>query len=143
MSSATTTSRAADWFATHRATLDGAREAIRTRAFFSAYFEVPSAKAYGETAAAEGKAAFDARIGKPFVLDQPGTTGHLGSERSPFGIELERRHLLKLEVQPMGAFQRVTYAGSGPGLCEAAIRLPAQITLPAAVPAPRYSEGAH
>jgi len=88
MSSATTATRAADWFATYRATLDGAREAIRTRAFFSAYFEVPSAKAYGETAAAEGKAAFDARIGKPFVLDQPGTTGHLGSERSPFGIEL-------------------------------------------------------
>ena len=92
MSSATTTSCAADWFATHRATLDGAREAIRTRAFFSAYFEVPSAKAYGETAAAEGKAAFDARIGKPFVLDQPGTTGHLGSERSPFGIELGVRY---------------------------------------------------
>jgi len=92
MSSATTTSCATDWFATHRATLDGAREAIRTRAFFSAYFEVPSAKAYGETAAAEGKAAFDARIGKPFVLDQPGTTGHLGSERSPFGIELGVRY---------------------------------------------------
>jgi phenylacetic acid degradation protein paaN len=88
MSSATTTPRAADWFATHRATLDGAREAIRTRGFYSAYFEVPSAKAYGETAAAEGKAAFDARIGKPFVLDQPGTTGLIGSERSPFGIEL-------------------------------------------------------
>ncbi len=88
MSSATTTSRASDWFATHRSTLEGASEAIRTRAFYSAYFEVPSAKAYGETAAAEGKAAFEARLGKPFVLDQPGTTGHIGSERSPFGIEL-------------------------------------------------------
>ena len=88
MSSATTTSRAADWFSAHRATLDKAREAIRTRAFFSAYFEVPSPKAYGDTASADGKAAFDARLNKPFELDQPGTTGRIGAERSPFGMAL-------------------------------------------------------
>ncbi len=92
MSSQATTSRAHGWFGDHHTTLLGALKAIRTREFFSAYVEVPSAKAYGETAAADGKAAFEGRLGKSFELDQPGSSGNIGEERSPFGIELGVRY---------------------------------------------------
>ena len=33
---------------------------------------MPSPKVYGETAQADGKAAFDGYLGKEFALDQPG-----------------------------------------------------------------------
>jgi phenylacetic acid degradation protein paaN len=72
----------------HRATLDGALEAIRTRGYWSAYDEMPSPKSYGETAAEDGKAAFGAHLGQRFALDQPGEQGWHGGERSPYGIEL-------------------------------------------------------
>jgi phenylacetic acid degradation protein paaN len=70
----------------HRETLDRALEAIRDRAFWTPYAEMP--KAYGETAAAEGKAAFEAYLGHPFPLAQPGTDELAGAERSPYGTEL-------------------------------------------------------
>ena len=62
----------------HRATLDGALNAIRTRGYWSAYNEMPSPKTYGETAADDGKKAFEAHLGKQFVLDQPGQKGWAG-----------------------------------------------------------------
>ena len=72
----TTLASGADLLARHREKLDKAREAIRTRAYYSAFPESASGKVYGETAAAEGKAAFEARLGKGFALEQPasGTT---------------------------------------------------------------------
>lgn len=76
-------------FDQHRATLDGALDAIRTRSYWSPYSEMPSPKAYGESAAAEGKAAFEACLGQRFVLDQPGQTGWVGGERSPYGVTLD------------------------------------------------------
>ena len=75
-------------FEKHRATLDQALAAMRSRGFWSPYLEIPSPKVYGESAAADGKAAFDALLGKPFDLDQPGRTGWLAPERSPYGVEL-------------------------------------------------------
>ena len=84
----TTLASGTDLFARHRETLDRAREAIRTRAYFSAYPESASGKVYGETAAAEGKAAFEARLGRPFVLDQPSTGESTSTERSPYGLPL-------------------------------------------------------
>ncbi len=75
-------------FERHRQTLEGAVSAIRSRAYWSAYPEVPSAKFYGETGKAEGQAAFQARLGKPFVIDQPGTAGQVGPESSPFGLNI-------------------------------------------------------
>jgi len=83
------TERALDWFSSHRATLDTARETIRTRAFWSAYPEVPSGKVYGETANADGKAAFEARLGKTFDLGQPSSGTTTSTERSPYGIALD------------------------------------------------------
>jgi phenylacetic acid degradation protein paaN len=84
----TTLAHGADLFERHRETLDGARAAIRSRAYYSAYPESASGKVYGETAAAEGKAAFDARLGRPFALDQPATGETVAPERSPYGLAL-------------------------------------------------------
>ncbi|MFD8543634.1 phenylacetic acid degradation protein PaaN [Streptomyces sp. NPDC059649] len=70
----------------HRPTLDQALETIRTRAYWSPHPEHP--KAYGETAAADGAAAFEALRGKRFELTQPGTDDWTGQEVSPYGPEL-------------------------------------------------------
>lgn len=78
-----------DFFAKHEATLQGALEAIAIRGFWTAYPEAPSGRIYGETAAADGEAAFKARLGKPFPLNQPGTRAMVGGERSPFGFALD------------------------------------------------------
>jgi len=88
----TTLASGTDLFARYSEKLDKAREAIRSRAYYSAYPESPSGKIYGETAAAEGKAAFDARLGKPFALDQPSTGETVATERSPYGIALDVRY---------------------------------------------------
>jgi len=72
----------------HRATLEGALAAIATRGYWSAYNEMPSPKAYGETAPEDGKQAFAAHLGQPFDLGQPGQAGWQGGEQSPYGIEI-------------------------------------------------------
>ncbi len=72
----------------HRATLDGAIDAIRTRSYWSPYGEMPSPRIYGEGADAAGKAAFDALPGQRFELDQPGLTGWYERETSPYGTTL-------------------------------------------------------
>ena len=76
-------------FEKHRAKLESALEAIRTRGYWPAYSEMPSPKVYGETAPDDGKRAFEAHLGKQFSLDQPGQTGWLGGERSPYGVALD------------------------------------------------------
>ncbi len=75
-------------FEKHRATLDGALNAIATRGYWSPFAEMPSPKIYGETAAADGKAVFEAHLGKQFELNQPGQTGWGGREASPYGIAM-------------------------------------------------------
>jgi phenylacetic acid degradation protein paaN len=73
----------------HRPVLDQALEAIRTRGYFSAFPESPSPKVYGESAAADGKAAFEAVLGTSFALETPGATGTVATEKSPFGLPLD------------------------------------------------------
>ena len=75
-------------FEKHRVTLEGALDAIRTRAYWSAYSEMPSPNVYGESAADDGKRAFEAHLGRQFELGQPGRQGWLGGERSPYGVPL-------------------------------------------------------
>ncbi|MFJ9644361.1 phenylacetic acid degradation protein PaaN [Streptomyces sp. NPDC004244] len=79
--------------AKHRPTLDQALEAIRSRAYWSPHPEHP--KAYGETAPADGLAAFEALKGARFELDQPGTDGWTGGEVSPYGpaLDIEYPHV--------------------------------------------------
>lgn len=72
----------------HRPTLDRALDAIRTREFWSPHPEHP--KAYGEGAAEEGKAAFDALRGSRFeVPGQPVSGEWVASEVSPYGLEMD------------------------------------------------------
>jgi len=68
--------------------LDRALAATRVRGYWSAYPESPSPKVYGEGAAEAGRQAYESLLGKPFELDQPGTIGWVGAERSPYGPEL-------------------------------------------------------
>jgi phenylacetic acid degradation protein paaN len=75
-------------FERHAATLERALGAIADRGYWSAFSESPSPKVYGEGAAEAGKAAFDALRDKPFPLEQPGTVGSVGGEKSPFGFPL-------------------------------------------------------
>jgi phenylacetic acid degradation protein paaN len=81
-----------DLVSRHQSTLDDALTAIRTRGYFSAYAESPSPRVYGETAAAEGRAAYDAWLGIDFPVETPGATGRVATERSPYGPELGVRY---------------------------------------------------
>lgn len=79
----------ADLIERHRPTLEKAVAAAHDRTYFSAYPESPSPRVYGETAAADGLAAYGAYLGKPFPgLDTPGADGEAGGERSPYGPDL-------------------------------------------------------
>src|SRR6185312_13509502 len=79
-------------FSKHQATLDQALATIEGRGYWSPFVEMPSPKAYGETANDAGKAAFEALIGKPFPLDQPNDGTSVGHEVSPFGPDLNIRY---------------------------------------------------
>src|SRR2546429_5178033 len=82
----------ADFSTAHRETLDRAVQAIKERRYWSPFPESPSPRVYGETAAADGQQAFEAYLGNDFPLDQPGITGRVSTERSPYGIELGIRY---------------------------------------------------
>ena len=75
------------FFAAHRDLLERAVAACRARTYWSAYPESASGKIYGETAKADGEAAFKAMLGKPFELDQP-SDKRAGKEVSPYGMAL-------------------------------------------------------
>ncbi|WP_246796635.1 phenylacetic acid degradation protein PaaN [Burkholderia perseverans] len=79
-------------FTKHEATLQQALSAIETRGYWSPFAEMPSPKVYGESAAADGEAAFQAQLGQRFALDQPGTGGEVGAELSPYGFPLGIRY---------------------------------------------------
>ncbi len=71
----------------HQAVLDEACHALATRQYYSRYPESPSPKVYGESAAADGLAAYQARLGQPFtsLAGQPTDGTEVGSEVSPYG----------------------------------------------------------
>lgn len=74
----------AELFARHRATLEAAVAACRTRGFWTPYPEVPSGKVYGESAKADAEAAFAGLRGTLFPLDQEGRGEPVGEEVSPW-----------------------------------------------------------
>jgi phenylacetic acid degradation protein paaN len=76
-----------DFYETHRGTLDKALATIASRDYWSPYPESP--RAYGEDAPAAGEAAFQARLGKAFELDQPGEGTMAVAESSPYGLALD------------------------------------------------------
>ncbi len=71
-------------FEQHRALLDKAIDACKKRYSWTAYPESPSSKIHGKEIPAQGKAAFDALLGRPFAMDMPGTIDRVGEEVSPF-----------------------------------------------------------
>jgi phenylacetic acid degradation protein paaN len=85
----TTAPTRTDWLAAHRERLDGALAAIRSRGYYSAFPESPSPRVYGETAAEDGKAAFEAHRGTKYPLETPGSNGTVTTEQSPYGIQLD------------------------------------------------------
>ena len=76
------------FFDRHAELLQKAVDATRTRGYWSPYAEMPSPRAYGESANDDGKKAFESHLHCVFDLDQPGTMGQLSTEVSPFGIDL-------------------------------------------------------
>lgn len=85
---------ASDLTEAHRETLQRGREALASRSYFSRYPESPSPRVYGESAAAQGLAAFEAHLGSDFVAlaDQPTDGTFAGSEVSPYGPRLGVRY---------------------------------------------------
>ncbi|GGM13602.1 phenylacetic acid degradation oxidoreductase [Micromonospora yangpuensis] len=79
-------------YSRHADTLQRALTAITERAYWSAYPESPSPRVYGETAAADGHAAFEAYLDGDFPLDQPGGGERIATEASPFGLKLGVRY---------------------------------------------------
>lgn len=78
----------ADLFNKHQATIEKAVEMLLSRGYWSAFPEMPSGRIYGETAKADGEAAFNAMLGADFALDQPADNGRTGAEISPYGLPL-------------------------------------------------------
>lgn len=70
--------------ARHAATLEAAIHAVETRCNWSPFRDSPSSRFHAPGKPQAGKAAFEARLGQPFDLDQPGIIGWLGDEESPF-----------------------------------------------------------
>ncbi len=101
---------AQDLLAKHRATLDQALAAIDQRGYWSPFAEMPSPKAYGEQAQAQGQAAFEARLHKRFDLGQPAGAEEVGEEVSPFGGALQVRYP-KADVDALVAAAQQALAG--------------------------------
>ncbi|WP_419911746.1 phenylacetic acid degradation protein PaaN [Hoeflea sp.] len=77
------------FFERHKATLEKALDAARTRDYWSPYPEVASGKIYGETAKDDGAGAFKSRLGQAFdIAGHPSDGGTVGKEQSPYGLEL-------------------------------------------------------
>ncbi len=74
----------------HQGILDEASVAIRQRGFYTRYPEIPSPRVYGETAVADGLAAYEAYLGRRFpdLDDQPSDGTEVGDEVSPYGPRL-------------------------------------------------------
>ena len=78
-----------DFYGRHETLLKRAIKAISDRTYFSAYPESASPKIYGETAKADGDAAFETLLGKRFAFDERHPAeAYLGAETSPYGKPL-------------------------------------------------------
>ncbi|WP_374299180.1 phenylacetic acid degradation protein PaaN [Paracoccus sp. (in: a-proteobacteria)] len=77
-----------DFIARHRRMLEDAVQALHARTFWTPFSEVPSGKIYGETAKADGEAAYAALLGQPFALPGHPKQRRLGAEVSPWGKAL-------------------------------------------------------
>ena len=123
MSQVTSGTTPAQLFDKHHATLEAAVQAIHARGYWTPYPEMPSPKVYGETAQEDGRRAVEACFGQDFELDQPGRSGWMASERSPYGVELGVRYavcdaeaLITAAQAAMPGWQRIGAQGRA-GVC--------------------------
>lgn len=75
-------------FENHRALLEKATSAIRSRENWAAFAAMPSPKVYGESARPDADQAFKALLDKPFDLPGHPGTARAGAEKSPYGFAL-------------------------------------------------------
>ena len=90
-----------DLYERHLPRLDAAWEACLLRHAHSPFPELPARYPGSEAAVARGREVFQARLGAPFQVDQPGTRDRVGEEISPYtqeplGITYPRAELDKL-----------------------------------------------
>ncbi|ANP44826.1 phenylacetic acid degradation protein PaaN [Candidatus Viadribacter manganicus] len=71
----------------HKDLIALAIDAVETRRSWSPFKDSPSTKIHGVEKPAAGKAAFEARLGARFELDQPGVMDWVGEEVSPYTQE--------------------------------------------------------
>jgi phenylacetic acid degradation protein paaN len=100
-------------FEQHRATLDAAVAATRTRDYHSAFPESPSPRVYGETASGDGSAAFRRWLGSDFPLRTPGAHTVVATEKSPFGLPLDVRYP-RVSADGVPALLEAARAGMNP-----------------------------
>lgn len=81
-----------DFFESNRDILEQALDAAASRGYWSPFPESPSPRVYGETAAEDGRQAFESLRGKDFPLNVPAAAGTVSGERSPFGFDLDIRY---------------------------------------------------
>jgi len=121
---ATVNATAASLFDQHRDLLARATHACATREYFSPFPETPDRYPDSAAALAHGHTTFQALLGKPFELDQPGEAGRLGDEVSPYtatplGIDYPRSDVDTLFRAAHAALP--AWAGAGPnarvGVC--------------------------
>lgn len=70
----------------HSDLIAAALDAVRTRQAWSPFRDSPSTKIHGPDKPIAGKAAFEAQLGHPFQIDQPGISGWVGEEVSPYTL---------------------------------------------------------
>lgn len=104
-------------FDKHRVRFERAQQACRERHAWSAFPELPTQVADAEAAQARGIAAYRARLGRRFEIDQPGTLGWLGEEVSPYtgeplGVDYPRADIEALFEAAERAIPRWAEAGA-------------------------------
>ncbi|MFG6447542.1 phenylacetic acid degradation protein PaaN [Roseateles sp. BYS180W] len=73
-----------NFFAKHQALLERARQACRERGHWSPFPDTAADYPDAEQAQSAARERFEAQLGRPFALEQPGTVGELGEEVSPY-----------------------------------------------------------
>lgn len=76
----------------HRTLLAEAVSALSTRSFWSPFPEIPSSRAYVDTAQTEGQVATEALFRSDYPLDQRGDTRRVATEQSPYRISMGIRY---------------------------------------------------
>ena len=95
----------------HKDVLEAALETCATRKYWSPFTESPSGALHPEGAHQAGKAAFEARLGNPFALEQPGEIGRTGHEISPYTQEPLGIDYPKVDVDVVMAASKAAMQG--------------------------------